>query len=77
MAAHVSVVTQRVSRKAWLRGAEGSRQTLCGAAITASDILLADARRMSTLDCQQFDVCAACIRELQRREVERMFREGR
>lgn len=69
MSAHITRVTRRGDVR--IMGRLGERVNLCGGAFTDKDILVRDARKMTVTDAAEWNVCAACIRELQRQEVNR------
>ena len=68
MTHHITVVTRRSDRR--IMGKLGERKNLCGGPFTDRDITIRDARRMSVIESQEWDICDACIAILQRREHE-------
>ena len=68
MTVHVSR-SQRSDRRIMARA--GERHALCGGQITDKDVTVREARRMSIIEAEEWNVCADCIRILQREEVSR------
>ncbi len=73
--AHITVITRRSDRR--IMGKLGERKNLCGGAFTDRDILLRDARRMSSIEAREWNICDACIRAMQQTEHARLYKEGR